>query len=84
MVKTWFKVFIKITFAAKFPFLPRGCCSVEMRGAEMRCGRLPRWGIQHPASPLSANFQACAARSLKMCTEYLKLRSTRVIDMDGL
>lgn len=36
MVKTPYKVFIKITYTAKFPSPLRGGCSVERRCAEMR------------------------------------------------
>lgn len=75
MVKTPYKVFIKITYTAKFPSPLRSGCSVERHCADLR-RRKDQGSGKHSSNdfPLSAHFQTCAARSPKVVTEYLNVR----------
>lgn len=60
MVKTPFKVFIKITYTAKLPSLLRSACSVERRCVEMRRRKDPGSGKRSAADPpLCARFPHC-------------------------
>ena len=75
MVKTPFKVFIKVTYTAKCLSPLRSGGSVERRCAETRRRQDQGGGKHTPSgSPLPARFQTCAARSPKVATEHLNVR----------